>query len=70
LLCYVSMKRNYYLIAAFILLMIFFGGNSSDLLGKVLSAKMDAAGILGISNILLLLWILIVHRRIPESIKK
>ena len=46
-------KRNIPLTILFILLIILYAGNSSDLLGKELSLKMYNNGILGISNVLL-----------------
>jgi len=45
--------RNTTLTVTFILLIILYAGNSSDLLGKELSIKVYNLGILGISNVLL-----------------
>ncbi len=64
LLFYLSASRNYSLIVCFIVLILMYGGNSSDMIGKSLSARMDESGILGISNLIILIWILIVYPKV------
>jgi hypothetical protein len=54
LLCYVSEKKKPWLIAAFIILVFFYEGNSTDLLGKNLSQRFEEAGLLGISNLIII----------------
>ncbi|MCX6291567.1 MAG: glycosyltransferase family 87 protein [Bacteroidetes bacterium] len=56
-----AVTKNYFLIGALFLLVMMYGLNSSDLLGKNLSMKMDAAGILGISNLFILASSLFVY---------
>ncbi|MBK5286338.1 MAG: hypothetical protein JJE25_13135 [Bacteroidia bacterium] len=54
LLYYVAFAKNYLALGAFIVLIFFFGGNSTDLLGKSLSGKFDELGLLGISNLIII----------------
>lgn len=61
ILFYLSTSGNYFLIAGFIVLMFFYGGNSSDFLGRVFSERLSEAGALGISNLLLLFWTIAIH---------
>jgi hypothetical protein len=61
LLCFLSMKKNYLLIIGFVVLMCMYGANSSDLLGNILSAKLEASGILGISNLILIITTIYVY---------
>jgi hypothetical protein len=49
-----SLKR-YWLIPVMILLIFFYGGNSYDLLGKDLSQRLFTMGLLGISNLMIIL---------------
>ena len=61
LLCYLSVVKNYFLSACFILLIFFYGGNSSDLVGKAFSTRLDDLGILGISNTLIIGWAIFIY---------
>ncbi|MCX6250841.1 MAG: glycosyltransferase family 87 protein [Bacteroidetes bacterium] len=47
-------KRNWQILVV-VLLVLFFGANSTDLIGKDLSEKLDVMGVLGLSNLLLIL---------------
>jgi len=58
LLYYFSLLKSYFGYTAFIILLFFFGGNSTDLLGKSLSAKFDELGLLGISNLFIIALVL------------
>lgn len=58
---YLSKKKDYFLSTIFIMIVLMFGSNSSDLLGKYLSARYDSYGILGISNPLIILFAWIVY---------
>jgi hypothetical protein len=51
---YFFVVRNYGLLAVFILLILAYGANSSDLLGSGLSARVSDWGLLGLSNLLLI----------------
>ena len=54
LLWYVYLKKNYFLIAGFVILMICYGGDSPDILGSQLSRTVEDMGILGISNLIMI----------------
>ncbi|MCD4683136.1 MAG: hypothetical protein K8R86_07625, partial [Bacteroidales bacterium] len=54
LLWYVYLKKNYFLIGGFVLLMICYGGDSPDILGSQLSRQVENMGILGISNLIMI----------------
>ena len=47
-------EKNYFLITLFILLIIMYGGNSSDIFGKHLAGKFEELGLLGISNLIII----------------
>jgi hypothetical protein len=51
---YFFVVRNYGLLAVFILLILTYGTNSSDLLGRELSGRVSDWGLLGLSNLLLI----------------
>ena len=51
---YFFVVRNYGLLAVFILLILTYGTNSSDLLGSKLSGQVSDWGLLGLSNLLLI----------------
>jgi hypothetical protein len=70
LLRYVMVMQNKFLTAGFVILIFFFGGNSTDLLGKNLSAGFDSLGLLGISNILLICSVLYLLLSGKKSILK
>lgn len=53
LIYYLSHKRNKFLYGIFLVVIFFFGANSSDLLGKTLSSRFESLGLLGISNLIL-----------------
>lgn len=67
LLFYVSIKKKYLLIVGFIVVIILYGGNSTDLLGHSLSKQLLNMGILGISNLVLIVAVIILSlkREIP-----
>jgi len=54
LIYFVRVNKCFWQIPVMLLLVFFFGANSTDLLGKVLSEKLDAMGVLGLSNLLLI----------------
>ncbi len=61
LLRYIYEKKNYLLTSAFIVLIFFYEGTSTDLLGKNLSQRFEEAGLLGISNLLIIASVLILN---------
>jgi hypothetical protein len=61
LLCYLSVVKKYVPVIVFILLMFFYGGNSSDLVGKIFSDRLDSTGMLGISNLILIGWAIFIY---------
>lgn len=65
LICYLSNKKNYWLTAAFVVLIFFYGANSSDLIGKKLATQFDLLGVLGLSNLLIIL--AVVYLYLKES---
>ncbi|HLG36353.1 MAG TPA: glycosyltransferase family 87 protein [Bacteroidia bacterium] len=54
LLYFISLRQNKFLAIIFLVVIFFFGANSTDLLGKALSLKFDTLGLLGISNLILI----------------
>jgi hypothetical protein len=52
---YIAMKRKYWLVPVLIVLLFFYGGNSTDLLGRNLSMRLFSMGLLGLSNILIVI---------------
>ncbi len=70
LLCYLSSEKKYFLTACFVLLIFFYGGNSSDLVGKTFSSRLDDLGILGISNLMMIGWVIFIYfKTIRRSIQ-
>jgi len=69
LLWYVSIKKKYWLIAGFIVVILLHGGNSTDFLGYSLSKQMVNIGILGISNLVMIAAIITLtfRREIPYN---
>lgn len=65
--CFLSNKMNYLLTAGFAILIFFYGGNSSDLIGKKLATQFDQWGVLGISNLVLV--VAVVYLYIKEGRK-
>lgn len=61
LLRYISGKKNYLVMAAFIILIFFYEGNSTDLLGKNLSNRFEETGLLGISNLIMVASVLLLN---------
>jgi len=57
---YLILNEKYIGIIPFIGLIFLYGGNSSDFLGSDLSTSFYNYGVLGISNILLILWVLFI----------
>lgn len=62
MLIYLFNNKNVWLSVVFVVLILLYTGNSSDLLGRSLSYKMYDVGILGISNILLTTLALYIYR--------
>jgi hypothetical protein len=60
LLRYIYEKKNHLLTAAFIVLIILYEGNSTDLLGKNISQRFEEMGLLGISNLIIITSILVL----------
>jgi hypothetical protein len=60
---FLSTTKNYILIGCFILLAFLYGGNSPDLLGKALSSQFENHGLLGISNIIIILSVIYIYSR-------
>lgn len=63
ILIYLFSSKNIMLSIIFIMLILLYSGNSSDILGRELSYKMYDVGMLGISNMLLTLLALYIYRR-------
>jgi hypothetical protein len=61
LLRYVYEKKNYLLIGAFIVLIFFYEGNSTDLLGKNLAHRFEEMGLLGITNLAIITAVLMLN---------
>ena len=61
LLNYLIRTKNFALSILFVLLMLFYAGNISDLIGKKLSLELYNAGVLGISNILITTFAVILY---------
>jgi len=53
--CYLYTQKNYVLTLGFVVLILFYGGNSTDLIGKKLSLQLADLGLLGLSNLALVL---------------
>ena len=67
LLFYLFKQRNKLPTAGFVLLMFFFGANSTDLLGRNLSSQFDSLGLLGMTNLILIgsvIYLLLFSRKI------
>ena len=58
---YANIRKNKWVIAAIGILLFFYGGNSSEIVGKYFSTVLDNLGILGISNLLILAGVLLVY---------
>lgn len=58
---YIGSTRKYWLIPVMIILIFFYGGNSSDLLGRDLSLNLFSMGLLGLSNILIVFLSLVLY---------
>lgn len=64
LLRYVMEKKNYLFTAAFILLIFFYEGNSSDILGKNISHRFEEMGLLGIANLIIITSVLVISLKV------
>ena len=60
---YLITTKRAWMIVAFIILIWMYGGNSSDYLGKPLYIKLETAGIIGISNLLIISASMILYKR-------
>lgn len=68
LLLHVSEKKKALLTTAFIILIFFYEGNSTDLLGKNLAGRFGEMGLLGISNLIIIAWVLmLIFSRVSKS---
>lgn len=61
LICYLSNKKNYVLTAAFSVVIFLYGANSSDLIGKKLATQFDLFGVLGLSNLILIIAVVFLY---------
>lgn len=60
---FLSTSKNYILVGCFILLAFFYGGNSSDLLGKEISRQFENHGLLGSSNLIIILSVIYIYSK-------
>lgn len=60
---FLSTSKNYILVGCFILLVFLYGGNSPDLLGKELSSQIENHGLLGLSNLIIILSVIYIYSR-------
>jgi hypothetical protein len=67
LLYYFSKEKNYVLILIFIVTIVLYGGNSSDLVGKNMAQIMDNAGLLGVANLLLFAASLYAYNKLKRN---
>jgi type IV secretory pathway TrbL component len=58
---YIAFGRKFWLIPVMVILIFFYGGNSYDLLGRDLSRKLFSMGLLGLSNILIIILSLFLY---------
>ena len=63
LILYLNNYRNYYIIALFIIAILMYGGNSTDLVGKELTIKIKFWGFVGIGNLILVSLVLFCSKR-------
>jgi hypothetical protein len=56
-------SKNYILVGCFILLAFLYGGNSPDLLGKEVSRQFENYGLLGLSNLIIILFIIYIYSK-------
>ena len=61
LMVYVSLSKKYLLIIFFINLVLMYGGNSSDMIGKNMSVRFNDAGILGMSNLVIIFSVIFIY---------
>jgi hypothetical protein len=57
---FIAVSRRFWLIPVLIILIFFYGGNSQDALGKEFSYRLFSMGLIGISNLLLVLMTLLL----------
>lgn len=60
---FLSTSKNYAFVGYFILLAFFYGGNSSDLLGKEVSHQFENYGLLGLSNLIIILSVIYIYSK-------
>ena len=58
---YIAVSRRFWLIPVMVILIFFYGGNSQDALGRDLSYRLFSMGLIGISNLLLILMTLLLY---------
>ncbi len=63
LLVYAATSKKYFLLASFSILIFMYGGNSSDMVGKHFSERMNEAGVLGISNLMIVFFTILFYFR-------
>jgi len=59
---------KWYLITTFIILLFFYGANANDLLGNQLSNKLDTFSTIGVSNLLLIFFLIYLIRKKEKEI--
>jgi hypothetical protein len=59
---YIAVTRRFWLIPVMVILIFFYGGNSQDALGREFSSQLFSMGLIGISNLLLILLTLFLYR--------
>jgi hypothetical protein len=60
---FLSTSKNYILVGCFVLLTFFYGGNLSDLLGKEISHQFENHGLLGLSNLIIILLVIYIYSK-------
>jgi hypothetical protein len=58
---YIAVSRRFWLIPVMVILIFFYGGNSQDALGRDFSLRLFSMGLIGISNLLLVLMTLFLY---------
>jgi uncharacterized membrane protein len=58
---YIAVSRRFWLIPVMVILIFFYGANSQDILGKDFSYRLFSMGLIGISNLLLILMVLLLY---------
>ena len=59
---YIAVSKRFWLIPLMVILIFFYGGNSQDALGRDFSSKLFSMGLIGISNLLLILMTMLLYQ--------